>query len=156
MPRVQLLLVLQLLPSSEKPEHSAVGAVLGAALSQRAKGNGRAAARSDLEAALPADFARVAAPAFTARAPEVTAPTHLRQSKASIDDSVVYFSAMDIPKFNSHSLSRKSKKRRYSTGVDSEKCSLCRYLVIVAFICRSLCRSRSLFSDSTFAIKIRI
>ena len=78
----------------------------------------------------------------------------LRQSKASIDDSVVYFLAMDIPKFNSHSLSRKSKKRRYSTGVDSEKCSLCRYLVIVAFICRSLCRSRSLFSDSTFAIKI--
>jgi hypothetical protein len=47
------------------------GAVLGAALSQRAKGNGRAAAGSDLEAALPADFARVAAPAFTARAPEV-------------------------------------------------------------------------------------
>ena len=52
------------------------GAALGAALSQRAKGNGRAAAGSDLEAALPADFARVAAPAFTARAPEVTAPTH--------------------------------------------------------------------------------
>ena len=61
------------------------GAVLGAALSQRAKGNGRAAAGSDLEAALPADFARVAAPAFTARAPEVTAPTIHPSSIESID-----------------------------------------------------------------------